>query len=1064
MVPQHMPVATRVNEIKKVFQDFGIAIAPNSILEQTINAEFGRGKRSVLTKIITDLQQDSDAAVLAECIGHALAQHSGDPQIAAIAKVMQQRVPSLLQICDIRQHTVRRIELVQQLLSHFEQKIQANASTTMSAYEERILRSIKSAREQVQGQMQLQAAGAVIYHVGIVCNVKDLKRFGKIFEAVTPLLVAFENSNNSKQQIIEHGLHALRAVSNELQKTQLIKIASILDDIYNLSQALLPGVAEIATVQNILASAGVSVGTITLHKLSQSALKRGITEKELANILYRSKELQLLESRELALLEATHQNQRYAAACSLVTKIGQEVECKPLENIGIAGMCLVCMRQTYYELKTQSLNFASFSESLGLLVTGVGVVSKNSTLIKIGGCILEGVKMYSGIMAIPGGQSVAIPLAVCAALGKLVLGNNAKPNGPETINEQQLLQQLLQQVINLHYDMRRQFQVVFNLLQAQHQEYLTALEQGFSQLECFVRYANVATTQRLQNIEHKIDEMRLSVSKEFSDLYLEYIQDPIQEIEYLHNYQQVDAQNLHKNKYKLSMWLLYKARHRKANGRDLIALLENSADLSNYVAMILRKINSYDGLLGMINRYINLELQQELPEELPHLPSWLMSANIYVYLLQQYAELLRDQDKEPKLLQDIIAIGEQVLGFVEMLAANESLLYALQTKLSEFYNIAKQEYNKHAIVARVNYLAGIATITQEFHNAFDFGGMLAYANSAEQLEAFDPVTINVTEIWKAHFSSVVPAECLLAQHLGLGSILITYTVDAVNDFHSTRIAYAGGQLPDQGRDVLYRLDLFFKTKADHKTLLATAWFAYDLGNAQRRFDEYYQRKFKYGLRLYRYLWISLNGRQNQVQGHGVTETHKLIEYQRLASVYQEWWYKAQPVNVLDIQIRLRQNLAFMQKTGGLLDENKFMQVHIHNIELLKLQLMLDLQGKVFEKRIKIVTELQASRAFNDSISKIDAYSAILLIYGQILNCDIACYKSPQTKVAAILQQIPEDNLSRTDFATALQELFDFDIIELALDKYQTGIFYKRVEYILAKLRLQLTTMQPVLWI
>ena len=67
-----LSVAERINALKNIFANFGIPVLDNSILDQSIRAEFGRGKRSELNQILHALQHDTEAAELAVCIGDAL--------------------------------------------------------------------------------------------------------------------------------------------------------------------------------------------------------------------------------------------------------------------------------------------------------------------------------------------------------------------------------------------------------------------------------------------------------------------------------------------------------------------------------------------------------------------------------------------------------------------------------------------------------------------------------------------------------------------------------------------------------------------------------------------------------------------------------------------------------------------------------------------------------------------------------------------------------------------------------------------------------------------------------
>src|SRR5690348_14138037 len=109
-----MSVAERVAALNRLFYDFGIPVLPNSSLDQAIHAEFGRGKRSTITTLLLELRQETEAGRLAACIGAELKKDTTNAQIVAIGNVLQQTLPPLLEILDIRQSILKREHLLLQ--------------------------------------------------------------------------------------------------------------------------------------------------------------------------------------------------------------------------------------------------------------------------------------------------------------------------------------------------------------------------------------------------------------------------------------------------------------------------------------------------------------------------------------------------------------------------------------------------------------------------------------------------------------------------------------------------------------------------------------------------------------------------------------------------------------------------------------------------------------------------------------------------------------------------------------------------------------------------------------
>lgn len=1030
MQNQTLSVAERVALLKQIFSDFGMPVLDNSVLEQTILAEFGRGKRSQLNQILLELHKETDAAVLSMCIGRALEQNVQDPEVLAVAKIMRERLPSLLQILDVRQQTNKRIELLEQLLQHFELKLQIKqvqpAQLENHEQIERLLRMLANCREQLKGTVQVQAISNVIENVGVVINQTDLRSWGKILHSVLPALISLEQPNIMLEQKVNYCVRALRVLGQELHNTKLSKAGDLLDDIHWLAKITLPKIPDHATIEQALRNLGISLGTVTLKNLRQKSKNLGITEHELTRVLH--------AQQEVTLLKDTQKNQQYAAICGLVAKIGQDIDCKELEMLGVAGTCLVAMRQTYCEMQNNQLNVVNFSESLGLIVSHIGVLTKNTLTAKVGLAIVQGVQAYSGIMAIPGGQAVAVPLAMCAVLGKLLLAKNSRMQALSSPASQELVIKIIEQVIKLQQDMREQFSNLYTVLEKQQQEVIIILNQGFTNLEKFLNYYSYNTSKNLYLLENKIESVKINLNQDFTDLYLEYVRDPIDEIDFYNKYKQGGLHKLQANKQKLSMWLLYKSRHRKVNGLDLLRNVEQTNELSNYVALVLAKTAECDAVLGMLSRYINLEFSEQLSEELPHVPAWILAANSYVNVLNEYGDCLDDRGQEPQIIADIYAVGMQIEDFITGLVGNSQLWRKISEAIRLHNSIVLDNIPLEKLTA-ISIVQAQATMADQ------------------QLELFNSCCLDITDIWQKELIMYVPLEVNLAVSQGLGQVYVEFNIDPeANNFAHADVDY-NGLLPDNARDVLYKLSVYFKpnynlSNSQSAQLLVTAWFAYDLGSARQRFDEYYRVKFMYPLKHINYNWISLDGRQNHVNGHGLTNTHKLIDHAKLAKIYQTWWLQAQPVNDPAITSRLRQNTWFNAKYKSMLDSGQY--VVVNDLDILALRQL------ILTSRSKLVAELQQSDIIIQALGKLEGYYALLAAFRRLLNLP------NETPTVTARFKLLLDTMLRLeglqiDFAQQFNLLFadSSDSVQQPpnIDDYKHSLFGHKIQHSLAGLQL-----------
>lgn len=529
MTANTMSIAERIKTLKNIFNDFGIKVADNSSLDLAIHAEFGRGKRSNLNKIMQEFKQDSDAGTLATCIGAELSKNTNDPQLINIGNILQQRIPSILHIVDIRQQTAKRELLLAQLLDHFEKKLPVNDQT------DRLLRMLHAAKNNLHSTLEVQGMGKVIECSGIACNFNELATYGKMLQLITPALVAIDQEDVPLEQKINHCVNALRGLGYGLRVSELHLAADIVDNIHSLAKVSLPKLVDKANIEQGLHTLGISLGNTSTKTIIAKAQQAGLTTQEITQIIYASAPSTRLEQKDIELLEYMQQNQQYAAICGYIAQLARDVKQPKLEKIAIAGICLASLRQTYCELKTNNLNAANFSESLGTILTGLGVITKNSTMQYLGKSILGGVKTYAGIMAVPGGASIAVPLAVCSVLGKMLLTPDKKQPLPVE-NPNAGLCKILEEVVLVQKENRQHLAKIHCLLQQQYKDLILAMELGFSNLEVLVKHNNTQTLQAIQNLDSKLDFLQYSLSREFSDLYLEYVRDPLEAIDFADKY------------------------------------------------------------------------------------------------------------------------------------------------------------------------------------------------------------------------------------------------------------------------------------------------------------------------------------------------------------------------------------------------------------------------------------------------------------------------------------------------------------------------------------------------
>lgn len=1049
-----MSVAERIAMLKSIFMNFGITIADNSILDQSITNEFGRGKRSELNQILLDLNQNTEAGALAVCIGTALEKSESDATVKKMGSILRERLPSLLSIIDIRQQAEKRVRLLEQMILHFETKINKDQEQIVDKSQaDRLLRMLAASREQLRSNFQIHAVGSVIENTGVILKASDLRICGRVLQRVTPALIALDNQHIPLDQKINLVINAIAAIGHELSAPKVQKAAQILDTVHGLSCMTLPALPEKYTIDQALKKLDISVGQSTLLALQKRALASGLTEKEIAQIIYQNAQSSNLDKQDYALLSATYKNKQHAAACGFLAKLGQDIKCKEIERIGLAGICLASMRQTYIEIKTSNLTPVNFSESLGLIVSSIGILTKNKMVHNIGMCIIEGVKAYAGIMAVPGGQVVAIPLAVCSVLGKMLLSKQ-NPDIQTSITPEIQLKVLLKQIAVLQNDFRQQFKDLYRVIDSQHHEIIKILDDGFLNLNNYMQYNNIKSMSALMRVDNKIDALQLNVSQEFTELYLEYIRDPINEIDYFTRYQQGDVNQLQHNKIKLSMWLLFKAKHSKVNGRDLFKAANPVSDISNYVSLALDKSEQPESILGLVNKYVNLEFNQSFPEDIPHIPSWVISANTYISLLNLHADNLSLDANEDKVIQDIILVGKQILNFIQELASNAQFWRKIVDGMHLHGDIAYAHLSEIINQYEFNPLRPLSDLWSNTDHAMTEHTTYAVAAADNlQIENFDRVNFELGDKWTQYLQASIPQEFFIAQAYGVGKIQVSYAIDpTVNHFANARVPYNIEPLPDQVRYVLYKVMVHFQLQNNtNSTLILTAWFAYDLEHSCKRFEEYYNLKFKFGLRHKRYLWISLDGMHNQVNGHGESDTHKLIDYTRLAGIYHNWFQLAEPVCKPSIASRLVNHPQFMQEYSGLLAQNSCVQVDDYNITVLQVLIIQQIQNKILSLRVNIAEAVQQSNNLRQVINKLDAYYAVFNAFRHVISPTAVHAIRPSISLLQIVDKLIQPGCLEADVAKDFIQLLYPEFGDTNSFDCNQSELYQTIANILARL-------------
>lgn len=819
-----MPVAQRISLLQQIFRDFGIPVTDNSVLDQTIRNEFGPGKRSKLNQLLKDYNKQSDASYLAVCIGAELQKEFSEPDLVALGDLMCERLPSVLEIIDIKQQVARREQALQEILGYIRSKLPASGTDPLE-------RMLYAAEEQLHHKLQAQMFTSIMEQTGLVFACSRLRTAGVILGAIIPALISLDKASLNPSQTTNLLINAIRVMATELKQSNLSHAANIIDYVHCLAQLHLPALREECSVEDILTRLDIPFAKSTARSLRDKSRSVGLHEQELLKIL--------------------QNNQRYAATCGVVAKLAKDIDCPPLEKIAVSGLCFLTLKQTYAELKTGNLQAVNFSETSGILLTNLGSLTNNKLLCKLGAAVTNGVKTYTGLLAAPGGASVALPLAICTVLGKLMLkGRNKNAPTRSTVLETNLHGiNVLQRVVQWHFaDLQRS-------LANHHQELVITMQSGFANIIDFVgrwQQFDQRNWQQLLDIE-------FSIHSGFSDLYIEYIRDPLEQFDYASTYDSFAEINCEEIKFKLKMWLLYKSQHPKANGRCL-------------PEHVILRIHTPEHVLGLLNKYANQEFGLELSEDLPHMPTWILAARAFTELSR-----LEEDGEGHAVMSDIVQVGDSVLGYIATLRSQVEFF----TQLSISIQALRQRQEE--------FLQQLAP-PEELPIVHKLARPAVWE---KQLERFAALAWDLSEHWDNYELS---EEYAVAEFYKLGSLTAEYTVLQSNTFTEVHMAYGAVELPVAAQQVKFQINIVF-THQTTQYILASSTHAYFLATAQDRFEKYYRQKFQYPFKHTRFDWISIDGNKNQVSGHIVTDCKKLIDYTKLGRLYQKWFAESQLLNV-----------------------------------------------------------------------------------------------------------------------------------------------------------------------
>lgn len=533
-MPKNMPVKQRIAFLKQIFADFGIPVPDNSRLALAIESEFGRGKNSKLNQIISELTYPNTSASLAACIGEALQDANFEPGIQKIGNFMQSQLVHIVEILDYKQSNSRKINLLIKILDHFISKLY---------YEPRLCRLLTSAKHQLLNN-NAKFVGESISHFGKALESTKADKIGQILSVVTPAILSINDQEVLTTQKVKLCLNSINIIANNLNSQGLSVAATVLNDAYYIFEVCKDEDDQPATIQDALRDLGISVGSFTLQRIISKGAELGIKERELKTIFHKTNQLTYLSDQQQELVNQTFVNQKYAVLCSTVAKIGTDSGCAALEKIGVSGLGYISLIQTYTEIKSGEFSVGGLSESLGIILSSLGIITDNNILSKLGNCISTGVSAYAGLIATTAGSTVAIPLAICTGISSYVAKH-------KVANEEPLYRELLTKIIKIQSEYRVELAHLYDEISSNHREIISKLDQAFLKLSTNIAENHYFEVLLFRDLHQEVIAVHNSVlNNPITDLLLQ--------LRYARTYANVTTEKLEYFKQQLTVWLIYK--------------------------------------------------------------------------------------------------------------------------------------------------------------------------------------------------------------------------------------------------------------------------------------------------------------------------------------------------------------------------------------------------------------------------------------------------------------------------------------------------------------------------
>lgn len=1047
-----LSVEQRVQLLHDVFNNFGISVAPNSELALAIQTEFGRGKRSKLNELLPRLQQDTDAAHLASCIGAHICKNFVDqPEWYSMGIELQERIPALLRIVDIRQDLQQRIALLSAIVDHFHTKIAAHANTDGSTTAATLLRALEATRANLAAYVHSAAIGHVVHNLGIALNTAELTKFGTILHTVMPTLLSLHDLNATIEQKSQYVARSLAVLGEQLHNLHLQTASKIVHNGFLVYKVLTTEQHDVPTYEAILQELDVSCGDSTIQQLTHKAHELGLSDQELQQVLYHMTNVEQLPVATACLLTNTRNHQRYAAACSLVARIAQDLNFLPLQKTAVAGLCLVSLKQAWLEMQQNNFHAVNFSEACGSIVSNVGIITNNSNLQKFGAAINAGVKTYNAVAATTGNMTIAIPLALCTALGKILLHKKSRQQMTKPTAENQL-QKILLDFVKVQTELRQQFVSLQKTIIHQHYELLSMLDSSMQVLQQFIANSHDKVLYALENIQDKMLDYKVMISQEFAELHMQGLYQPLQTLEFLYAYDNANLAQINMCRQKLLVWIMCESKQPKINGAQLFSVEWTNSQKSKQIISLLSNNTDYLSLLVALNKYSNDLYNLALDEDLPHIPAWIKAVEKYLCVMQNFDELNLLAD-EHTLLNDMLLMANKIYQSVNELCNNTTVLKCIYVDLQAQLASAKQYCMRLLELLPKNILAPISA--QQSDARLDCPQNTIATLHNVQLEKFNQFCVDVRTYAEQYLLPAIPSEFLLLCKYQQAKIHYKFAVDAqYNQFHEVIMNNGNFMLPDESRDVLFRIELYFTLPNQNEHLLALCWLSYDLQTTANRFTQYYQKKHA-RLSHPNYAWVSMDGTAVCVERHPITTTIKPVNFAAVTTVYNTWFSQAVPINRPEIFARLSQKPHFYAAYKPLFVANRCYHLQLDTIASLQPSVVQALHDYIWQQRSNLASTLRADQFLQELLLDVHAKILLFRAYHALHQTQTDINADVRGGLAQLITNLQTPAQLQIDLAAELQAVFNPLLPDPSLFSEQTSRLPEVIHSIMQRLDLLL---------